>query len=228
MASIGRLKFKRTPEPVRRRLEMAGAAAWEAVVDTHANHAAGFVALLRHRLPFDQAVERYLTEMDVRDPMASAIRSRVLTRLEALPDVAPPTPDTGADEGDGRKGGKGGKGGEGVDGGEGGAPGGLKRFRPDVVAKGIARKVRETEALEEWIRLAIARAEEGVLQAHIDNAVSFTDIVRGHLGLDEGVEDYLDLMRITGGRAQSVYQRTMARLADIHLPSGTGPSPAAP
>jgi hypothetical protein len=220
MASIGRLKFKRTPEPVRRRLEMASAAAWEAVVDTHANHAAGFVALLRQRLPFDQAVERYLTEMDVRDPMASAIRSRVLTRLEALPDVPPPTPDAGADEGEGRKGGEGGE--------EGGARGGLKRFRPDVVAKGIARKVRETEALEEWIRLAIARAEEGVLQAHIDNAVSFTDIVRGHLGLDEGVEDYIDLMRITGGRAQSVYQRTMARLADIHLPSGTGPSPAAP
>jgi hypothetical protein len=210
MASIGRLKFKRTPEPVRRRLEMAGAAAWEAVVDAHANHAAGFVALLRQRLPFDQAVERYLTEMDVRDPMASAIRSRVLTRLEALPDVAPPTPDAGGEEGEGSE------------------PEGLKRFRPDVVAKGIARKVRETEALEEWIRLAIARAEEGVLQAHIDNAVGFTDIVRGHLGLDEGVEDYIDLMRITGGRAQSVYQRTMARLADIHLPSGTGPSPAAP
>jgi hypothetical protein len=211
MASIGRLKFKRTPEPIRRRLEMAGAAAWEAVVDAHANHAAGFVALLRQRLAFDQAVERYLTEMDVRDPMASAIRSRVLTRLEALPDVAPPTPD--ANEGEG---------------GEGGGPGGLKRFRPDVVAKGIARKVRETEAVEEWIRLAIARAEEGVLQAHIDNAVGFTEIVRGHLGLDEGVEDYIDLMRITGGRAQSVYQRTMARLADMHLPSGTGPSAAAP
>jgi hypothetical protein len=219
MASIGRLKFKRTPEPVRRRLEMAGAAAWEAVVDAHANHAAGFVALLRQRLPFDQAVERYLTEMDVRDPMASAIRSRVLTRLEALPDVAPPTPDA---EGDEAKGGKGGEGGEG------GGRGGLKRFRPDVVAKGIARKVRETEAVEEWIRLAIARAEEGVLQAHIENAVGFTDIVRDHLGLDEGVEDYIDLMRITGGRAQSVYQRTMARLADIHLPSGTGPSAAAP
>jgi hypothetical protein len=210
MASIGRLKFKRTPEPIRRRLEMAGAAAWEAVVDAHANHAAGFVALLRQRLAFDQAVERYLTEMDVRDPMASAIRSRVLTRLEAMPDVAAPGPDAQDDDG------------------EGGGPGGLKRFRPDVVAKGIARKVRETEAVEEWIRLAIARAEEGVLQAHIDNAVAVTDIVRGHMGLDEGVEDYIDLMRITGGRAQSVYQRAMARLADLHLPSGTGPAPTAP
>jgi hypothetical protein len=211
MASIGRLKFKRTPEPVRRRLEMAAAAAWEAVVDAHANHAAGFVALLGQRLPFDQAVERYLEEMDVRDPMASAIRSRVLTRLEALPDVPAPAPDSEAGAPA-----------------EVAAPGGLKRFRPDVVAKGIARKVRATEAVEEWIRLAIARAEEGVLQAHIDNAVAFTDIVRGHLGLDEGVEDYIDLMRITGGRAQSVYQRTMARLADIHLPAGTGPSPVAP
>lgn len=186
---------------------MAGAAAWEAVVDAHADHAARFVALMARRLPFDQAVERYLSETDVRDPMASAIRSRVLVRLEALPDdiAAAPEPDAEDDGGDG---------------------GGLKRFRPDVVAKGIARKVRETEVVEEWTQLAIARAEEGVLLAHIDNAVAFADIVRGHMGLDEAVEDYIDLMRLTGGRAQSVYQRTMARLADLHLPSGTGPSPA--
>jgi hypothetical protein len=212
MASIGRLKFKRTPEAVRRRLEMAGAAAWEAVVDAHADHAARFVALMASRLAFDQAVERYLSETDVRDPMASAIRSRVLTRLEALSDDLPAAPDAEPDDGSEQ--------------GASGESGGLKRFRPDVVAKGIARKVRETEVVEEWTRLAIARAEEGVLLAHIDNAVAFADIARRDLGLDEAVEDYIDLMRLTGGRAQSVYQRTMARLADLHLPSGTGPSPA--
>jgi hypothetical protein len=211
MPSIGRLKFKRTPEAVRRRLEMAGAAAWQAVVDAHADHAARFVALMASRLPFDQAVERYLSETDVRDPMASAIRSRVLTRLEALSHdmAAAPDPESAADASA-----------------ESEESGGLKRFRPDVVAKGIARKVRETEVVDEWTRLAIARAEEGVLLAHIENAVAFADIVRSHLGLDEAVEDYIDLMRLTGGRAQSVYQRTMARLADLHLPSGTGPSPA--
>jgi hypothetical protein len=207
MARVGPLKFKRTPEPVRRRLEMATAAAWEDVVEAHADHAARFVTLTAFRLPFDDAVDRYLSEMDLRDPTAAAVRARVLVRLEKN---APP-PGPGGDSSDPPP-----------------APeaGGLKRFRPDIVAKGIARKVRETEAFEEWVRLAIARAEEGVLQAHIDNAVEFTAILGGHLALDEAVEDYIDLMRITGGRAQSVFQRTMARLADIHLPP-RGELPAA-
>jgi hypothetical protein len=195
MSPVGPLKFRRTPEAVRQKLERAAAAAWEAVVDTHADHAARFVTLMSERLAFDQAVTRYLAELDLRDPMASAIRSRTVIRLT---ESAVPLPEEPESDDEGRK--------------------GLKRFRPDVLAKGIARKVRETEAVEEWVRLAIARAEEGVLLTHIENAVEVAGIVEGHLGLDEAVEDYIDLMRITGGRAQSVYQRTMARLADLHLP----------
>jgi hypothetical protein len=204
MAPVGPLKFKRIPEPVRQRLERAAAAAWEAVVDTHAEQAANFVALMSQRLASDHAVERYISEMDVRDPMASAIRSRALVRLAEAPQ-----PDDGEEDG--------------VEAGDEGQRRGLKRFRPDLIAKGIARKVRETEAVEEWVRLAIARAEEEVLLAQIDNAVEFTEIVHDHLALDEAVEDYIDLMRIAGGRAQSVYQRTMARLADTHLPPTGSP-----
>jgi hypothetical protein len=202
MAPVGPLKLKRTPEPVRRKLEVAAAEAWEAVVDAHAVNAARFVGLTSHRLAFDDALDRYLSEMDVREPMTSAIRSRVLTRMEAAATIDTAT--TGHDEQPATE----------------AAAGGLKRFRPDVLAKGIARKVRETEAFEETVALAIARAEEGVLLAHIENAVGFSTIVQDHLGLDEAVEDYIDLMRITGGRAQSVYQRTMARLADLRLPAG--------
>ncbi len=206
MAQIGPLRFKRTPEPVRRQIEMAAAAAWESVVNAHALHAARFVALTAHRLAFDQAVDRYLSEMDVRDPTASAVRSRVLVRLEQTT----PAPGTESEQAE--------PAGDGDNAANDSSVGGLKRFRPDIVARGIARKVRENEAFEEWVRLAIARAEEGVLLAHIDNAVGFTAILHGHIGLDEAVEDYIDMMRITGGRAQSVYQRTMAKLADLHLP----------
>jgi len=185
MAQIGPLRFKRTPEPVRRQIEMAAAAAWESVVDAHAGHAARFVGLTSHRL-------------------ASAVRSRVLIRLEQ---ESPPPDGAGREEGAGE-----------TDAEPDASIGGLKRFRPDIVAKGIARKVRENEAFDEWVRLAIARAEEGVLLAHIDNAAAFTGILHGHMGLDEAIEDYIDLMRLTGGRAQSVYQRAMAKLADLHLP----------
>ena len=216
MAPIGPLKFKRTPEPVRRHIDVAAATGWEALVEAHAAHALRFVALLANRSPIDQAMDRYLGEMDVRDPMASSIRSRVLIALEharAEEEGRPSLQEMGGED-------------AGVGAAEAGGDG-IKRFRPDVLVKGIARKARAAEEVESWIRLAIARAEEGIIRAHIDNAVTFAGILHGHLSLDEAVEDYIELMRVSGGRAQAVYQRTMARLADAHLPDpDDGPSGA--
>lgn len=202
MSPVGRLKMKRMPESVRRQVEVASASAWEDLVEVHASQALRFVALVSLRMPFDEAVSRYLAEMDVRDPMASSIRSRVLIALEDAQVEHEEQPGTGV-----------------FDGAEGEEDGdGLRRFRPDVLMKGIARKVRATEEAEQWVALSIARAEEAVLQAHIHNAVLFADILRTEATLSEAVEDYIELLRVTGGRAQAVFQRTMARLADLHLP----------
>ena len=202
MSPVGRLKMKRMPESVRRQIEVASASAWEDLVEVHASQALRFVALVSMRMPFDEAVSRYLAEMDVRDPMASSIRSRVLIALEDAQVEHQEQPGTGV-----------------IDGAEGGEDGdGLRRFRPDVLMKGIARKVRATEEAEQWVALSIARAEEAVLQAHIHNAVLFADLLRNEATLSEAVEDYIELLRVTGGRAQAVFQRTMARLADLHLP----------
>ena len=212
MTPVGPLKFKRTPEPVRRQLDVAAATAWEALVEAHSGHALRFVALMANRMDFDEAVGRYLDDMDVREPMASSVRSRVLIALEHAQLDEEDRPSL-------RGYGEGGSGeGEDLD--------GLKRFRPDVLMKGLARKVRASEEMEEWVGLAIARAEEGVIRTHIDNALTFAAILDGHLPVGEAVEDYIELLRITGGRAQAVYQRTMARLADRHLPrSGREPGP---
>lgn len=206
MTPIGPLRFRRGPEHVRRQVDVAAAAAWEALVDAHTSHALRFIALMAARHDFDEALDRYLDELDVRDPMASAVRSRVLIALEhalreesELPTLDPED-HIGGDEDDDER------------------SRGLRRFRPDRVVKGIARKVRETGEIDEWIRLAVARAEEGVILAHVDNAVIFVGVLRGHEPLHEAVDDYLEIMRVSGGRAQSVHQRAMARLAEIHLP----------
>lgn len=207
MAPVGPLKSKKLPEPVRRQMDVAAATAWEALVSVHAAHALRFVALMAARLPFDEAVDRYLSEMDLRDPMSSAVRSRVLVALEDAQEATDPQPELPAypeESGDGE---------------------GLRRFRPDVLMKGIARRVRETGESEQWIALAIARAEEGVIKAHIDNALVFASLLDGQQPLDEAVEDYIELLKISGGRAQAVYQRTMARLAELHLPDD-GPAEA--
>jgi hypothetical protein len=210
MTPIGPSGFRRLPEPLRRQMDVAAAAAWEALVEVHTGHALRFVALMAARLDFDDAVIRYLDELDVREPMASAIRSRVLVALEhaihedddrpALRAYGPPSPAPAEEEGED-------------------SPRGLGRFRPDALMRGLAKRVRETGAQDEWVRLAVARAEEGVIKAHVDNAVMVAALLEGHIPLSEAVEEYLELMRIVGGRAQSVHQRTMARLAELHLPA---------
>lgn len=201
MSPVGPLKFKRVPEPVRRQVEVAAATAWETLVEVHAHHALRFVELMASRLAFDDAVSRYLDEMDVRDPMASSIRSRVLVALEDAPTPEEGAPPTGWSLRDVTADGE-----------------GFRRFRPDRVVKGIAQRVRASEEAEQWIALAIARAEEAVIRAHIRNAAAFAALLSDQTRLDEAVEEYIDVMKISGGRAQAVFQRTMARLADEHLP----------
>lgn len=215
MSPVGPLKFKRMPESMRRQVDVAAASAWEGLVEVHADHALRFVVLMAGRMPFDEAVSRYLGEMDVRDPMASSIRSRVLVALEEAREGVGIRGSAALPEHDGDD-----------------TEDGLRRFRPDVLVKGIARKVRETEVAEQWIALAIARAEEDVIRAHIENAVTFAGVLQPEAVLSEAVEDYIELLRISGGRAQAVFQRTMARLAEIHLPpdgeigAGTSAEPA--
>jgi len=82
MTPLGSTGFRRLPEALRRQMDVAAAAAWEALVEVHSGHALRFVALMAAHIDFDQAVDRYLDELDVRQPMASAIRSRVLVALE--------------------------------------------------------------------------------------------------------------------------------------------------
>lgn len=219
MAPIGPLATRRLPDPLRRQIDIAGATAWEALVETHAGHALRFIALLSDHLEFDVAVDRYLDELDVRDPMAAAVRSRVLVALEhALVEDSerPVLPSAGQREpaGDSRSADPSDTAGDPDD-----EEQGLRRFRPDVLVRGIARKVRESSAQDEWIRLAVARAEEAVIRCHVDNALVFARLLLDQEPLNDAVDDYLELMRVGGTRGQSVHQRAMARLAEIHLPA---------
>ena len=160
MTPVGPIGPRRLPERTRRQMEVAAAAAWEAIVEVHTGHALRFIALLGDRLGFDRVVDRYLDELDIREPVASAVRSRVLVALEHALEPSEERPslrleeepaegEAGVDEAGGR---------------------GLERFRPDRIFEGIARKVRESEAREQWVALAVARAEEAEQRRDEDGA----------------------------------------------------------
>lgn len=192
------------PENVRRKLEVATAMAWESLVDTHVAEATSFINLLEDRLPLEDALTRYLREMDLADTMGIAIRTRVLlafeTPLPAEGHTAAVEPELSVrPEGEDEE--------------------GWRRFMPDNVVRGVRERQKRAEEVERMIMLALARGEEALIRTHVENAISFAALLGGHVSLDRSVQQYLGAVLLTGCRAQVVFQRTMARLADVHLPS---------
>ncbi|MGH7469754.1 MAG: hypothetical protein ACRENP_17530 [Longimicrobiales bacterium] len=204
------------PEAARRKLEVATAMAWEALTEEHQQQALDFIALFEGRLSFEEALVRYLREMDLAENIANTIRTRVLIALEdGLPasqrrlqlhdDMPVETAPDDEDEG-------------------------WRRFRPDLMVRGVIERQKRNEENERFIELAIARAEESIIRRHIDNAITFAALLDGHEALGKAVLIYIGAIQLTGSRSQSVLQRTMAQLADVHLPSAApkraGPSPS--
>jgi hypothetical protein len=70
-----------------RRMRLAQARAEEAIVRTHVENALSFVDALAEELPFDRAIDSYVRVMNVAEPLASTVVTRVLVVLgqELLP-----------------------------------------------------------------------------------------------------------------------------------------------
>jgi hypothetical protein len=186
------------PETVRRRLEVATAMAWESIVETHIANARQFVQLLGERMSLEEALARYTRELDLSPAIATTVNSRVLVDFEeSARNDAAAIPLHAEEDGEGD---------------------GWRRFRPDVMVRGVIDRLRTSDETERWIELLIARAEEGLIATHVENAITFAALLEPYSSLSRGVSHYTDAVALAGGRAQAVFQRTMARLADANLP----------
>jgi hypothetical protein len=208
MATLRRNPPRFLGEAMRRKLEVSTAMAWEALVDSHVDQASAFVRLLSPHEPIEDSLPRYLREMDLHETMATAIRTRVLAVLEeegsapaALDETAAlrfRSRDDAADDDD--------------------DDGSWSLLRqPQRVVRGVRRRQRRTGEIVRMTMLGLARAEENVIETHVENAIGFVALLDGQLPLDRAVQQYLGAVGLAGGRAQTVFQRTMARLAEVHL-----------
>lgn len=214
MAGSGRGAPRFFEPAVKRKLEVATAMAWESLVDAHVEQATQLVRLLSDLEPVEESVPRYLREMDLTETMALAVRTRVLTALdddtsgsetpapprrrsagfETMPQTEDPTPGDEDDDG----------------------AWALLR-QPQRMVRGVMRRQRRNEEIERVSMLALARAEEDLIQTHVENAIGFVALLSDE-PLHRAVQTYLGSINLAGSRAQAVFQRTMARLADVHLP----------
>lgn len=207
MPPVPRTPTRFRNEPSRRKLEVTSAMAWEALVDVHVDQAMQFVALAAPYQPIEESLPHYLREMDVQTSMAAAIRTGVLTAVEEEPPVRPPDLFEDSDPDDEL-------------GGDGDGWNLLRK--PQRVVRGVIRRQRRGEEFDRISQLALARAEEQVIRTHIENAIGFVALLEDQ-PFDRAIESYLSTVGVSGGRAQAIFQRTMARLADVHLARGTTP-----
>src|SRR6188508_1724409 len=75
------LWFQKLPPDLRLKLDLAVAAAVEARIDSHAEQALNLVEVLASRMPFDEAVERYLDMMGLGAEEAQLVQTRALVIL---------------------------------------------------------------------------------------------------------------------------------------------------
>jgi hypothetical protein len=189
------LWFQRLPPELHRRLEVAVAAATEARLDTHAQQALDFVAVLATRMAFDQAVERYIEVMGLAADEAQIVRTRALVALgqagvaEQLAKERRPS-----------------------------ARLSWRYATPLGAVRFVRRQLRRSAEEDLWMELAAARAEEALIRNHIRHALGFIDLLEDHFPATRCVALYLEQLEVPSSRARSVYQRTLARVATAELP----------
>jgi len=205
MPSPVSLWTQRLPEDAERRLERAEANAREDMVETHARLACDLVDILAPRMPFDDAIERYLESMNLEGEDAEAVGTRAVTLIgmkELNDDMA-------------REGHRG----WGFD----------WRYATPLGALRLIQRHRKRSAEEHlWLELAAARAEEKLADEHVRHAFVFLDILDEHVDPTTAVELYVERLRLPEIRARLVYQRVLAQLAESHLPRLNEDEEAAP
>jgi hypothetical protein len=100
--------FKRKLEPAaERRLRLAQARAEEAIIRAHVDNALMFVDTLAEDLTFDRAIDSYIREMAIPEPLASTVATRTLVvlgqdlvpyRRRAVDNTPGTEPETSAEE----------------------------------------------------------------------------------------------------------------------------------
>src|SRR5215218_6502871 len=194
MPSPVSLWHQRLPEEIDRKLERAEAFAREDMIETHAELASDLVGVLAPRMPFDEAIDRYLESMGLEGEDAEAVGTRavaVLDEREIREDLA-------------REGTRG----WGFD----------WRYATPAGALRFIQRQRKRSAEEQlWLELAAARAEEKLANAHAEKAHEFVQILKDEVDPATAVEFYVERLGLPEIRARIVYQRVLAALAEEGL-----------
>jgi hypothetical protein len=89
----------------------------------------------------------------------------------------------------------------------------LKRFFPESI---FSRRL--DDAAERRLKLAHARAEERIIEAHVANALMFVDALSEDLSFDRAIDTYVRVMGVSEPLASIVATRTLVVLGQELVP----------
>jgi hypothetical protein len=170
----------------RPQVQMAYAAAWEALIGVHSSQAHLFVQEFASRLPVLDALDLYFRVVPVPEPMIEPARVRALVSIDL--DSLPP---------------------------RGSLPtvAGWQWLRLDVVSDVLHFRREYNRRTTMLARMVGARAAEAVLATHVENAVEFARLLRRLMPAERAIAHYVREFTLSPPAAQSVSQRAKAELA---------------
>ena len=201
MSTPSQMSLRRIPEALHLRVRIAYASAWEALIGTHTSQALQFVCEFASRTPVLRAVDLYFEVVAVQAGMQESVRTRCLTslELESLPPLAAPVPLRG-----------------------------WQVLRIDRFIEHQQYRRRFEEKTVQLARMVGARAAEAVVATHVENVISFYELLRGVMPVDQVTDHYLREFSLQSGAAQMVWQRVQARVAGEELTAQYSDPPPPP
>jgi hypothetical protein len=190
MAASSLMSARRFSHPLRLRLQVLFAKAFEALADTYRAQATEFVRRLRGRMTVEDALDRYFREVGVPHAMEVTVRARALISLAPTAREFP--------EHETR------------------AHGGWTQLRPDQLLDALRRRAHSQEATNLDCRMAASVSDEAVAATHVAMALETVALLQDGMSPDDAIMHYVRYFNLPSVETQIIFRRTLAAWAERH------------
>jgi len=190
MAAPSLIATRRFSHPLRLRLQVLFAKAFESLADTYRTQAVEFVRRLRGRMSVEEALDRYFREVGVPHAMEQTVRARALIAL------APTAGDYPASEPP--------------------VAGGWTYLRPDQLFESLRRRAQLQEETSLDCRMAASVSDEAVAATHVSMALETVALLQEEMGPDDAIMHYVRYFNLPSVEAQIIFRRALAAWAERH------------
>jgi hypothetical protein len=190
MAAPSLIAARRFSHPLRLRLDVLFAKAFESLADTYRTQAVEFVRRLRGRMRVEDALDRYFREVGVPHAMEQTVRARALIAL--APTAAEfPEPESHAS-------------------------GGWAQLRPDQFIEGLRRRAHSQEETSLDCRMAASVSDEAIAATHVAMALETVALLENEASPDDAIMHYVRYFNLPSIEAQIIFRRALAAWAERH------------